>query len=116
MWTRRLALLVIVSLLPAVAAADALPRLTEIVRVNSDATARAEIEATLPRGFSGALQIPMQFGEPASLAATLDASVRPQGSGGGERVTVQPTWDAPRYVGWAGIERVLRGYRTRGRP
>lgn len=33
-----------------------------------------------------------------------------------QQLTPAPTWDAPRYVGWAGIERVLRGYRTRGRP
>lgn len=32
-----------------------------------------------------------------------------------QNLTPAPTWDAPRYVGWAGIERVLQGYRKHAR-
>lgn len=96
MRTRRILTGLVLTLLPVMASAETPLRVAETVWVNSDASARVEIQATLANDFVGPLRLPVQLGVPSAIEATL----RREGSGRTElpesSTTLVSTWDGTR--------------------
>jgi len=67
-------------LLPLSAAADTLANVSETVWLASDGPARVDVLASVPAGFIGPLRVPVQFGSPESVEASLASEQSPQPS------------------------------------